>query len=105
MNAIKPIKNYNFVSGVSHKATLNGYRFIELFAVLGCPQKTTPSGDENTQFLWSLEWNWKVYTIYDWKTYDRLYSLDVNDTWFIGAHYNAEEFLNHLISLLDANRK
>jgi len=29
----------------------------------------------------------------------------VNETWYIGAEYSAEEFLEQLINLLDANRK
>jgi hypothetical protein len=99
------IKNHNFVSGLKHKATLNGYRFIELFAVLGCPQRTTPNEDDSIQFSWALTYHGKMYTIYDWNTHDRLYSLDINETWHIGAEYNAEEFLQHLIDLLEENRK
>jgi len=102
---ISLVKNHDFVSGVTHKATLNGYRFIELFAVLGCPQRITPSEGGKVQFSWALTYNGKMYTIYDWNTNDRLYSLDVNETWYIGAEYSAEEFLEQLINLLDANRK
>lgn len=99
------VKNHNFVSGLTHKATLNGYRFIELFAALGCPQVTSPIEDGKIQFSWTVAYNGKAYTIYDWNTNDRLYSLDVNETWRIGANYNAEEFLQQLINLLEENRK
>ena len=36
------------------------------------------------------------YTIYDWKTYDREYTLNELDTFNVGSRVNALEFILHL---------
>ena len=103
-NKIRAIKNWDFVSDIVHKGTVSGYKFIELFAVLDSPQKSRTREHEEIQVLWAFTWNGRIYTVHDWKTHDRLYTLAENETWMIDSNGNCEAFIKYLLNLLEANR-
>jgi len=79
---------------------LRGVTYYELFNTLGQPTYDNNSDIDKTQVEWVIEWQDEVYTIYDWKTYDREYTIDELNTWSIGSKvpsYAFEEALNNLI--------
>ena len=45
--------------------------YMDLVTGLGIPTFNEPSGDNKVQVEWVCEFNGKIFTIYDWKTYDR----------------------------------
>ena len=79
--------------------SIKGYitaTYNQLVEVLGEPTFNTPSGDGKTQVEWVVEFENDYYTIYDWKTYDREYTLNELDTFNVGSRVNALEFILEL---------
>lgn len=64
---------------------INGVSYDQLWNYLGDPTFNGPSGDDKTQVEWVVEFNDELFTIYDWKTYDRLYTKNSLTTWSIGG--------------------
>ena len=90
--------------GTSLKGSFNGYKFIELYAALGNPTYDFANGDDKCQVTWEFVFNGEFFTIYDWKTYDRLYTLSENEVWNVGGKTNAADFIEHVLYLLNQNR-
>ena len=79
--------------------TLRGVTYYELFNALGQPTYDHTYEDKK-KVEWVIEWQDEVYTIYDWKAYDREYTINELNTWSIGSKvpsYAFEEALNNLI--------
>jgi hypothetical protein len=79
--------------------SLKGYitaTYNQLVEVLGEPTFNTPSGDGKTQVEWVVGFDNNYYTIYDWKVYDREYTLNELDTFNVGSRVNALEFILEL---------
>ena len=79
--------------------SLKGYitaTYSQLVEELGEPTFNTPSGDGKTQVEWVVEFENNYYTIYDWKVYDREFTLNKLDTFNVGSRVNALEFILHL---------
>lgn len=91
--------------GTSNKGRFSGYKFIELFAIFGNPTHDKPSGDDKCQISWEFVFNGDIFTIYDWATFDRLYTLAENEVWYVGGKTNATDFIEHVLQLLNNNRK
>ncbi len=91
--------------GTSLKGSFSGYKFIELYAALGAPTHDEPSGDNKVHVGWDFVFNGEIFTIYDWKTYDRLYTLSDNEVWNVGGKTHAGEFIDHVLNLLNKNRE
>tara|TARA_Y100000385_G_scaffold112324_1_gene116523 strand:+ start:313 stop:657 length:345 start_codon:yes stop_codon:yes gene_type:complete len=90
----------NLINGISHNNTLRGVTYYELFNTLGQPTYNEASELGTYQVEWVIEWEDEVYTIYDWKTYDREYTINELNTWSIRSKvpsYAFEEALNNLI--------
>ena len=51
------------------------------------------------------DFNGEVFTIYDWKTYDRLYTLSENEVWNVGGKAYAGDFIDYILNLLNQNRE
>jgi hypothetical protein len=91
--------------GTSLKGSFSGYKFVELYAALGAPTCDKPSGDDKVQIEWIFDFNGEVFTIYDWKTYDRLYTLSENEVWNVGGKAYAGDFIDYILNLLNQNRE
>ena len=73
---------------------IHNVKYEKLVELLGQPTFTSPSDDEKVQVEWVVKYNGEVLTVYDWKTYDREYTLNHNKTWHIGGkdYGSASEF-------------
>ena len=104
-NLEKMTSDFDVPVGTCLKGSFSGYKFIELYAALGAPTYDTASGDDKIQVEWVFDFNGEVFTIYDWKTYDRLYTLSENEVWNVGGKTNAGDFIDHVLHLLNKNRE
>lgn len=65
--------------------SLTGLFFRDLVEKLGKPS-VVGSGDDKVQYEWIIEYENRIYTIYDWKTYDPEYTEYELYTWSIGGN-------------------
>ena len=71
----------------------NGYKigeivgkgYYELVDILGEPTFAEESFDGKIQVKWVVEFEGSIFTIYDWKTFDREYTLEKLTNWSIGG--------------------
>jgi hypothetical protein len=59
------------INGTYLVGYLEDVNFMDLVTGLGEPTFDNPSGDDKVQVEWVCKFNGKIFTIYDWKTYDR----------------------------------
>jgi len=92
-------------TGTSLKGYLKtGIKFTDLYKVLGEPTfKPEDSGDGKIQYEWVLKLDGKVYTIYDWKTYDQDYTLNEYDRWHVGAKGYSGDFEDLIENMVNKN--
>ena len=57
----------------------------------------------NRTCTWVVTFGNRVYTIYDWKTYDREYTINELNTWSIGGVSSLVYFKDALMNLIDAS--
>jgi len=93
------------VNGTSLKAYLDGFSFDNLVNVLGRPTFDEPSGDDKTQVEWVVKFGQDIFTIYDWKTYSRDYTLNHLTQWNIGGKSSAIGFVDALTRKLLRNEQ
>jgi len=71
---VKVIRNeqeaLNLMNGTFRVGEINR-TYRDLVTGLGEPTFDTPSGDDKIQVEWVCKFKGNVFTIYDWKTYDR----------------------------------
>ena len=91
----------SLTNGTYKTNTLSGVTYYELFNILGQPTYDHPSEDNKTQVEWVIEWEDEVYTIYDWKTYNREYTINELNTWSIRSKVPSYAFEEALINLID----
>lgn len=91
----------SLINGTSKTNILRGVTYYELFSALGQPTYNEVSADNKCQLEWVIEWQDEVYTIYDWKTYDREYTINELNTWSIGSKVPSYAFEETLINLID----
>ena len=84
---------------------LRGVTYYELFNTLGLPTYDNNSYTDKTQVEWVIEWQDEVYTIYDWKTYDREYTINELNTWSIGSKVPSDDFYHYLVYQVDQKVK
>ena len=77
--------------------TLNDVTYDELIDIFGKPTYPRESGDFKVQVEWAIEVydGEKFYTlrIYDWKTWDRSYTMNKLNTWSIGGNDEGNPYL------------
>ena len=95
----------SLINGTSKTNTLRGVTYYELFNTLGQPTYSDASADSNCQLEWVIEWQDEVYTIYDWKTYDREYTINELNTWIIGSKVPSDDFCHYLVYQVDQKVK
>lgn len=76
--------DYDIINGTSYSGVINA-TYRQLVDALGMPTFNEPSGDSKTQVEWVVEYKGDIFTIYDWKTYDLLYTLEELDVFHIGS--------------------
>ena len=91
----------NLDAGTYKTNTLRGVTYYELVHTLGEPTYNVASSDDKVQVEWVIEWQDEVYTIYDWKTYDREYTINELNTWSIGSKVPSHAFEEAIINLID----
>ena len=100
---MKALKNQNIASTHTDGTSLKGYTkatYKQLVALLGEPTFPTPSGDDKTQVEWVVKFKNDYFTIYDWKTYDREYTMNILEIFHVGGKVDAFDFIVRLESKL-----
>lgn len=92
---------YGKTAGTHKVCTLYDVKYIDIVEALGEPSITETSADDKVQVEWILEYNDNVYTIYDYKTYDREYTFNKLDHWSVGGKFGNESFIKELLSLFN----
>ena len=90
---------YNFVTGTHKIASLERVTYDDLVRLYGEPSilhYRDPDSDGKIQVEWVFEFLGQPYTIYDWKTYDRDYTLQELTTWSIGGQSRDLRFFEAL---------
>ena len=98
---MKTLRDQYFASNQTCGTSLKGYTsatYKQLVAVLGEPTFNTPSGDDKTQVEWVVKFKNDYFTIYDWKTYDREYTLNELTIFHVGGKIDAFDFIVKLES-------
>ena len=93
------------VNGTSLVGHLEGFTFDNLVNVLGRPTFDEPSGDDKVQVEWVVEYDGEVYTVYDWKTYNREFTLNNLTEWNVGGKSKATTFIAELTRKLLRNEQ
>ena len=78
---------------------LTDIKYSELVRILGEPTYNEESGDGKTQVEWWILLNEKYFTIYDWKTYNREFTLNGLDVWSIGGSSDPTQLIELINSL------
>ena len=84
--------------GTFKVGTIYGASYDQLWNYLGEPTIDSPSGDDKTQVEWVVEFNDELFTIYDWKTYDRHYTKNSLTTWSIGGKSSGLDLSDYIES-------
>ena len=82
--------------------SLKGYIYItysQLVDLLGQPTFPEQSGDGKVQVEWVVAYGDDIFTIYDWKTYNRYYTENALERFNIGGKSYAGDFISYLESL------
>ena len=85
--------NTNIADGTWKIGSLTNVFFRDLVEILGKPS-IVGSGDDKVQYEWIMKFEDKVFTIYDWKTYDAEYTKNELDTWSIGGNDSSATMLD-----------
>jgi len=72
---------------------LTGLFFRDLVHKLGKPT-VVGSGDDKVQYEWIMEFEGRIFTIYDWKTYDAEYTEYELFNWSIGGNDQSAEIVS-----------
>jgi len=94
---------HDITAGFSRVDTLRDVMYYELVSALGLPTNSyCPEGHKVT-CEWILTFGDKVFTLYDWKTYDRNFTKNYLSTWMIGGESSSMDFKEELTNLIDAS--
>ena len=104
---MRTLRNQDFASNQTCGTSLKGYTaatYKQLVAVLGEPTFNTPSGDDKTQVEWVVKFRNNYFTTYDWKTYDREYTLNELTVFHVGSKVDAFDFIVKLESKITCQK-
>ena len=90
---------FKFITGTYKIATLQNATYDDIVRYFGEPSiyyNTMNTRDGKVHVEWIFEYNGQPFTIYDWKTFDRDYTLQQLDRWSIGGKQPDPEFFNAL---------
>ena len=98
---------YNFINGTHKIASLERVTYDDLVRLYGEPSilhYRDPDTDGKIQVEWVFEFLGNPYTIYDWKTFDRDYTLQELNRWSIGGRGKDIHFFETLRSEFSPKR-
>ena len=87
---------YRFTTGTFKIGKLESVSYDQIVAEFGEPSINVPSGDGKIQVEWVFVFDGKPFTIYDWKTFDRDYTVNHLQSWSIGGKEKDSEFFEEL---------
>ncbi len=96
---MKALKNQEVAVDKICGTSLKGYTaatYKQLVAILGEPTFSDASADDKTQVEWVVKFRNNYFTIYDWKIYDREYTMNELQVFHVGGKVDA---LNFIIAL------
>ncbi len=96
---MRTLRNQDFASDQICGSSLKGYTkatYKRLVEVLGPPTFSEASIDDKTQVEWVVKFKNDYFTIYDWKTYDREYTMNTLEIFHVGGKVNAFDFIVRL---------
>ena len=98
------IRNQEFALNQICGSSLKGYTkatYKRLVEVLGPPTFSEASLDDKTQVEWVVKFKNDYFTIYDWKTYDREYTMNELTIFHVGGKIDAFDFICKLESKIN----
>ena len=93
---MRTLRNQEFASNQVCGTSLKGYTKVtykRLVEVLGPPTFNEASADDKTQVEWVVKFRNNYFTIYDWKTFDREYTLNELQIFHVGGKIDAFNFI------------
>jgi hypothetical protein len=93
---------YN-TNGFSKIDTLTGVKYRALVKALGEPTLNYHDSGDKSTCEWIVRFGDRLFTIYDWKTYDREYTINELSTWSIGGLSSLVDFKDSLINLIESS--
>ena len=93
---MRTLRNQDFASNQVCGSSLKGYTkatYKRLVEVLGPPTFNEASADDKTQVEWVVKFRNNYFTIYDWKTFDREYTLNELSVFHVGSKVDAFNFI------------
>jgi hypothetical protein len=96
---MRTLRNQDFASNQVCGSSLKGYTkatYKRLVEVLGPPTFNEASLDDKTQVEWVVKFKNNYFTTYDWKTYDREYTMNELQVFHVGGKTDAFEFIKAL---------
>ena len=93
---MRTLRNQEFASNQVCGTSLKGYTKVtykRLVEVLGPPTFNEASADDKTQVEWVVKFRNNYFTIYDWKTFDREYTMNELTIFHVGGKIDAFNFI------------
>jgi hypothetical protein len=93
---MRTLRNQDFASNQTCGTSLKGYTkatYKQLVALLGEPTFSDASADDKTQVEWVVKFRNNYFTIYDWKTFDREYTMNELTIFHVGSKVDAFNFI------------
>ena len=93
---MRTLRNQDFASNQVCGTSLKGYTkatYKRLVEVLGPPTFNEASADDKTQVEWVVKFRNNYFTIYDWKTFDREYTMNELTIFHVGGKIDAFNFI------------
>ena len=93
---MRTLRNQEFASNQVCGTSLKGYTkatYKRLVEVLGPPTFNEASADDKTQVEWVVKFRNNYFTIYDWKTFDREYTMNELTIFHVGGKIDAFNFI------------
>ena len=100
MKTLNSVQASELSTGTSLKGYING-TYSQLIEILGEPTYNETSGDGKVNFEWVVESNGEIFTVYDWKTYSAMYSMEGLTTWNVGGKTSAFDFIQEVEKLIN----
>ncbi len=93
---MRTLRSQYIASNQTCGSSLKGYTkatYRRLVEVLGPPTFNEASLDDKTQVEWVVKFKNNYFTIYDWKTYDREYTMNELQIFHVGGKIDAFDFI------------
>jgi hypothetical protein len=93
---MRTLRSKEFASNQVCGTSLKGYTkatYKRLVEVLGPPTFNEASADDKTQVEWVVKFRNNYFTIYDWKTFDREYTINELTMFHVGGKIDAFNFI------------